>query len=110
VSNLEAQLGIESLSGAYEDKNEGVIAGEVANVQVMPNNKGIVLSIKARANNRVSLPAVALFDNISRQAKVEQVKKGDIVALSCFIHTNMDKNNIHRESLVAREFALIERK
>lgn len=107
-SKLSKELGLTN-TGAYDDKNEGVIAGVVSNVYVLPNSEGVIITVKANANGRVSLPSVTCFGDLSKQVKKEQVKKGDIVAMSCFVNTSTDKKGEHRESLVAREFALIER-
>lgn len=108
-SKLSEELGLKSTKGVYDDKNEGIIAGEVVNVFVMSNGKDVIITVRARANGRVSLPAVACFGDISKQVMTEQVKKGDIVAMSCFVNTGKDKNDVYHESLVAREFSLIER-
>ena len=112
-SLLSEHLGTANTGNAgnsFDDKNEGVIAGEVVNVFVTDKGKGVILSIRARANGRVSIPTVACFDNVSAQIQREQVKKGDVVAVSCIVNTGTDKKGVYHESLVAREFSLIERK
>lgn len=109
-SKLSQQLGLQNINGVYDDKNEGVIAGVVINVHVMPNDKGVLVSVNAKANGRTSLPSVACFDELAKQIKREQIKKGDTVAMSCFINTGKDNKGLYHESLVAREFSLIERK
>lgn len=106
---LSKTLGVTGTEKNYEDKNDGVIAGVVTKAFIFPNNKGMAIGVTANANGRLSFPEALLFDNIFKQAKREQIKKGDTVAIGCYVKTGKDSNGKPYESLVAKEFKLIGR-
>lgn len=110
VSSLAYNLGVSGISSSYDDKNEVIIAGKVINVHVFPDNERAFVTVKARANGRISLPSVACFNPTVQYILDNGIAKGDTIAFSGYISTKYnEKKETFFETIVARDVALIEK-